>query len=124
MAKPSADKANDFDPNELIRSSAEHEKSLAELQAALAKLEIRVGDNAALAKSFKEAFENDKKMDTVLTELICKLIEKDDSLKDAVKKAVKKVDREWWNSAWKKIFSAIGAVLLLIAGAIIGHLIH
>jgi ElaB/YqjD/DUF883 family membrane-anchored ribosome-binding protein len=121
MAKP-ADK-NDFDPNELIRSSAEHEKSLTELQAGLTKLEKRVGDNAALAKSFKDAFENDKKMDAVLTSLICKLIEKDDSLKEAVTKAVKKVDREWWNGAWKKIATAVGAVVLLVIGAVIGHFI-
>lgn len=115
MAQPK--KQNDFDANELIKASEDHEKSLAELGQSVKKLEARVGDNAALAKSFREAFDNDKKMDEVLTGLICELIEKNDSLKDAVKTAVRRVDRDWWNRAGKKGLTAVGAIVLVALGA-------
>ena len=109
-------KQNDFDPNELIKASEDHEKTLAELQESVKKLDIRVGDSAALAKSFKSAFENDKKMDAVLTALICDLIQKDDDLRRAIRSAVKNVDRDWWNGAWKKGLGAAGAVFLIFLG--------
>jgi hypothetical protein len=112
-------KPNDFDPNELIKASEDHEKSLADLRLVVSRLDKRVGNDATLAASFKNAFENDKKMDTVLTSLIKDLILKDDDLRAAITKAVAKVDRKWWNGAWKKALAAIGAVLLVVLGAVL-----
>lgn len=108
---------NDFKPDELIKASDDHEKSLAQIQKAVAKIENRVGDSASLTISFKDAFENDKKMDTVLTGLICDLIVKDDDLKKAICRAVEKVDRKWWNGAWKRGPAIIGAIFLVVIGA-------
>lgn len=109
---------NDFKPDELIKASADHEKTLGELSTSVKKLEKRMGDSAALATSFKEAFENDKKMDAVLKDLLCELIQSDEKLKEAVKVAVKKIDRDWWGKAWKTTFGAVGALLLVVLGAI------
>lgn len=113
----STKKQSDFNPDELIATSAAHERSLEELQASVVKLEKRVGDNAALAKSFQQAFENDKKMDAVLTALICNLIVSNDDLKESIEKAVAKVDRKWWNGTSKKTLGAIGGVALVVLGA-------
>jgi len=54
-------KQNDFDAEKLIKASADHEKSLAELTLMVKRLDQRVGDSSSLAKSFKEAFDTDKK---------------------------------------------------------------
>lgn len=94
-------KQNDFDAEKLIKASADHEKTLAELASMVKRLDQRVGDSSSLAKSFKEAFDTDKKMDSVLTKLLCDLISNNDLLRDSVKNAVKKVDREWWGNHGK-----------------------
>ena len=123
MPKTTPTKHNDFDTNDLVRVSDEHEKSLGELRKAVKSLEKRVGDNAALALSFKDAFENDKKMDAVLVTLITDLILKDDDLKEAISKSVNKMDRAWWTGARKRIIAVTGAVLLLIIGAVVQALV-
>ena len=110
-------KQDDFDAEKLIKASADHEKTLADLTSMVKRLDQRVGDSSSLAKSFKEAFDTDKKMDSVLTKLLCDLILNNDLLRDSVKNAVKKVDREWWGKSWKSAISAIGAVLLVVLGA-------
>lgn len=110
---------NDFNPEDLIKASEDHEKTISELSASVKKLKNRLGDNAALAGAFKEAFDSDKKMDAVLKELLCNLIRSDESLKDAIKEAVKKIDRDWWNNTWKKTLGAIGAIALVILGAVL-----
>lgn len=119
MATPRQKSQNDFNPDDLIKASADHEKTLAELSSSVKQLEKRVGDSTALAKSFKEAFDINKNMDTVLRDLLCELIKNDDQLKDAVKVAVKKIDRDWWGKAWKTALGAIGAVLLVVLGAVL-----
>ena len=111
-------KQSDFNPEDLIATSAEHEQSLSELRKSVAKLNSRVGDSASLAKSFKDAFDNDKKMDAVLTSLVCELVATNEQFKTAVEKAVARVDRKWWGGKTKAIVGAIGAILLLAIGAI------
>jgi len=113
-------KQSDFNPEDLIATSAEHEKSLGEINKLIRNLDKRIGTDAQLAESFKKAFENDKRMDATLKELIKTLILSDESIKKSIESAVKKVDKEWWNGAWKKILTAVGAVVLLILGALIG----
>lgn len=115
---------SDFNPDELIKASADHEKSLAELQKTVKILDKRVGTNAALATSFKQAFENDKKMDKVLVDLIVNLVKTNDTVKAAVNKAVENADRKWWNGAWKKSLTAIGAVILALISGLAGYFIH
>ena len=117
-------KQNDFDPNELIKASEDHEKSLTELQQQLTQLDNRVGTNAALAKSFKTAFENDKKMDAVLVTLIVELITKNDDIKTALVDAVGKVDRKWWNGAWKKILTAVGVIVVSLISGLAGYFLR
>ena len=44
-------KQNDFDAEKLIKASADHEKTLAELTSMVKRLDQRVGDSSSLAKS-------------------------------------------------------------------------
>ncbi len=111
---------NDFNAGDLIKASADHEKTLGDLSVSVKKLEKRVGDSASLASAFKDAFENDKNMDKVLVDLISHLIQTDDSVKAAVEKAVNKADRNWQVSMFKKAGFAIWTLIVaLISGAIV-----
>lgn len=120
MATTKPNSQNDFNAGDLIKASADHEKTLGELTASVKKLEKRVGDSTLLAASFKAAFENDKNMDKVLVDLISHLIQTDDNVKTAVGKAVNKADRDWQVSMFKKAGFAIWTLIVaLISGAIV-----
>lgn len=111
---------NDFSADDLIKASADHEKSLSELSTSVKKLEKRVGDSTSLAASFKAAFENDKNMDKVLVVLVSHLIKTDDEVKTAIAKAVNKADRDWQASLLKKVgFGIWTLVVAFISGAIV-----
>jgi hypothetical protein len=115
---PTNNNDDSFDPKQYAQLTDAHTATLKELQKAQASLEKRVGTDAALADSFTHAFENDKKMDKVLTALIVDLIIKNEDIKVAVKNAVKKVDRDWWNGAVKRVIAVVGAVVLVLLGVL------
>jgi hypothetical protein len=119
-AKPQSG-SSDFTSPEDYLSKDDYDLKIAPIVKRITALENRVKDHTSLAKSFKEAFENDKNMDKVLVTLLVELIQKDDDFKKAVEKAVRKSDREWLNARLKSIWAFVIAVLLLIIGAVLDH---
>lgn len=110
---------NDFKLDELVTTSAEHEKSLEEIGKSLKNIENRVGTDSQLAESFKLAFEQNKHVDEMLTTLVINLIQKNNGVKEAIENEVRGIDRKWVNSATKTTLKILGAVILLLIGGII-----
>lgn len=102
----------------------EYNADIEDIRKRLDFLEGRVKDHASLATSFNEAFENDKAMDKVLVALLCELIKKDPDFKKAVGDAVRESDRNWFISRLKSIWGIVWAILLLLIGAIVEHLLN
>lgn len=121
---------NDFDFGDLVRQSNEHEQLLQALanqsnkhSTSIELLLSRVGDSKALSESLKEAFDNDKNFDKVMSDIVKDKIKNDADIKKQMAAEIASIDRNSLNNTIKIVASAVaGAVITIICGIIINKL--
>lgn len=60
----------DFNPDELLTATQNHEQKLAEIMKRIAKIEDRVLSNESFARTFSEAQRDNKSIDTTINAII------------------------------------------------------
>jgi hypothetical protein len=125
--KPKQNKRDDFDYDEIIKTTSDHQKSLEEIQTQIQQIVQIVQpiiDKENFALYFRETIDSHIALNNAIAAVLKKLLLENPEIKRLIAKEVEKTDRKWVMARIKSIWGFIIAVLLIIVGAVVGHFIH
>jgi BMFP domain-containing protein YqiC len=112
----------DFDPDKLLQ---DHGKDISSLGDRVAALEQKLTNPEQLATTLEAATSDSKKLDKLFSKLFCDMMKNDKEVTASIQEKIHAMDRDSAKVFWKKfggkVAAAVGAIIMLIVGALIDH---
>ena len=111
-------KKNDFDEDLIAQTTEQHGKDISGITDRLTALESKLKPDQ-IALLLESAEVDSKKLDALFSKLFCNMLKKDPDVQVAITNHLNNVDRDSLRSFLKKFGSTVGAILLVILGAVL-----
>ena len=121
MSKPSRTPTqnNDFDVNALLSDVSNHARDMTTLTKKVECLEDKLGSHEKIATTLSDTAKTAVKMQEMLADTFTTLLKSNKAVRESVVELVDEVDRSYLKAFLKRFGSFIGAILLLLVGAIL-----